>query len=294
MRTSLGVLAACALLGACTSSGGDPSMCHTVQCNPPTCCGASCSSSADCCDETVCSASGRCIPARCVGCGELGCRVDFDACTAECAAPASCGELCGSDADCATGTSCRASVTGELRCYPDACTSCDGLTPLCRIDDACGVSCVAPERCGEECAPGSDCGPSAVCHAFPSGVSRCVPLDFEGACSFCGSLGCSFWPSTCDVTCQDPAQPDAGPPLPGRDAGPPLPGRDAGAPPIGSDDAGAVAPPTPSCAACCAPCTRDEDCCPGSSCGTRGDTGAQVCVPTECTFCAYGCTFQCP
>jgi hypothetical protein len=26
----------------------------------------------------------------------------------------------------------------------------------------------------------------------------------------------------------------------------------------------------------------------------RSDTGAQVCVPTECAFCSYGCTFQCP
>ncbi len=269
-------------------------MCTAVQCNAPTCCGASCASNADCCAETVCSTSGRCIPSRCTGCGELGCVVDFDACTAECAPPASCGELCGSDADCAAGTSCRPSVDGDLRCYPDACTGCGGLTPLCSIDGACGVTCVAPQRCGESCTPGDDCGSSSVCYTFPSGVSYCVPEAFEGACRACSPLGCSFHPTSCEVTCQavdaGTTAPDAGT-TPGRDSGT-TPGRDAGTTP-GLDGGTGPAPGTPACTPCCSPCASDADCCPGSSC--LPDTEGELrCFPSECRYCTYGCNFHCP
>lgn len=294
MRTSATcAIVLSALLAACTTSG-DATMCRDVQCRPPTCCGGSCSSSADCCAETICSTTGRCIPARCAGCGELGCLVDYDACTAECAPPASCGEACGSDADCATGTTCTASVAGDMRCYPDSCGSCGGLTPLCQIAGSCSVTCVAPARCGEACEPGADCGAGAICHTFAStGASYCVPRDFADECSFCGSDGCTFHPSSCDVTCQDPAPVDAGT-SPGRDAGT-SPGRDGGVPPIGADGGGGTTPPTgPSCLACCSPCTADSDCCAGSACLQRADTGERMCFPSECRFCTYGCTYYCP
>jgi hypothetical protein len=193
----------------------------------------------------------------------VGCRVDFALCTAECALPSSCGERCDADADCASGTLCRPSVTGETRCYPATCASCGGLTPLCSVDDDCSVECIPPERCGSPCSVDADCGADAICYAFSVG-GYCVPAAFESACAPCGLRGCVIDTSECTVICDE---------------------ADAGT----DGDAGVPS----SCGACCAPCASDADCCPGTICGRRDGADETQCLPAECASCAYGCSIEC-
>src|SRR5438046_3073876 len=63
-----------------------PIYCHDVVCLPQPCCGALCTMDEQCCPGTICSPSaGRCVPSGCAACGELGCIVDYNTCTAKCA-----------------------------------------------------------------------------------------------------------------------------------------------------------------------------------------------------------------
>ena len=168
-------------------------------CMPPACCGESCDAVRTCCDGTVCSEQGRCVPANCTSCGTLGCLVDYEACTGSCAQPDCCLDPCTTSAHCCAGTICR-ELNGVRQCVPETCADCRGETPSCRVNASCQAECGPPERCGQACSNDGDCGTGLQCYAFSTN-SRCVPLSFEDDCRRCGASGCNFNGRDCDVGC---------------------------------------------------------------------------------------------
>lgn len=189
------------LASACT--GGSPA-CTAVQCNPATCCGATCAADADCCQGTVCSVGGRCIPSSCVACGELGCLVDFTRCEATCVPPDRCGEVCERETDCGGGARCVTLDAGERRCVPetfeDQCARCGAGG--CAFDAAtCAVTCLPPDAgapdagatssactaCCEPCETDADCCAGAYCGESAMGGLFCFPTE----CRTC-TYGCTF------------------------------------------------------------------------------------------------------
>ncbi len=171
----------------------------SAECAPPSCCGESCGAARPCCDGTVCSSDGRCVPQQCTQCGDVGCVVDYDVCSAHCAVPECCLSECTTSAQCCAGTVCR-ERSGVRQCVPRRCDDCTGDMPTCQVDDQCQVACGPPEACGRNCTSDSECGSGLQCYEFSSN-SRCVPDDFEDLCRPCGSAGCNFSARDCSVTC---------------------------------------------------------------------------------------------
>lgn len=172
----------------------------TGACRPPACCGESCGGGRPCCEGTVCSVEGRCVPRVCRSCGNSGCRVDYTTCSAECAQPDCCRQPCTTSASCCAGTVCR-ELGGQRQCVPEACAECGGATPQCRVDDSCRAECAPPAECGRACTTSAECGGGLVCFSFSPDRRRCVLPEFESECSRCGSAGCNFSARDCSVTC---------------------------------------------------------------------------------------------
>lgn len=173
----------------------------TGRCQPPACCGETCSAYRPCCSGTICNL-GRCVPEACNECGQQGCAVNYLTCTAECATPQCCLQSCTTSAQCCLGTVCRQTASGERQCVPRACEECGGMTPTCSVDDQCRVSCAPPPTCGDQCQTSAQCGGGLVCRQFSS-VRRCVPAQFDDECRRCGAAGCGFNSATCEVVCAD-------------------------------------------------------------------------------------------
>ncbi|MCA9566025.1 MAG: hypothetical protein KC561_21155 [Myxococcales bacterium] len=193
---------------ACRSCGGRGCQVNllecTGQCRPPACCGESCSAARPCCDGTVCSSDGRCVPRSCSACGEVGCVVDYETCTGECATPSCCLDTCTTSAQCCAGTTCRDMGEEGRRCVPNTCEQCAATptTPSCSIGENCAATCVPSPSCGEVCTTSAQCGESTICREVGgNGQRRCVPETFNEICGACGARGCSFNPLTCEIQC---------------------------------------------------------------------------------------------
>lgn len=169
------------------------------------CCGLQCTGNEDCCGETSCSQSGRCVPAVCDDCGAVGCLVDYESCEAVCNVPDCCLSVCEPDSlegtECCPGTECSEVGVGDFRCIPTGCDRCSGMHPTCQITVQCQSICIPPPGCGALCETAVDCQPGTHCYAFSSEVSRCVPVPFETICSDCGEQGCQFNANSCEVHC---------------------------------------------------------------------------------------------
>ena len=259
-----------------------PASCSAATCLPPACCGAACKVSADCCAGTLCQNS-RCVPAVCASCGEVGCVVDFTACTGTCARPACCLQTCAMDSDCCAGTRCRTDTQFQKRCTPAACDTCTGFRPICEVSVACAPTCKPPPSCGMKCMTSDDCGLHNQCRAFLNGSRLCVPSVFDATCNQCGQGGCLFHPDQCTIEC---------PPAPGADLG--VPDMTAAAD-LATPALADAAPATDgsTCKSCCAACVSDAECCGGQLCRSDG-TGKSICTPSSCAQCSYGCRFTCP
>lgn len=190
----------------------------TGECAPPVCCGETCGPGRPCCDGTACGSNGRCVPEVCRDCGDRGCMVDYRTCSATCATPECCSDVCVDDDDCCGGTVCRTSTAGGLdrRCVPPECDQCQGMTSICVVDDQCGATCMAPPGCGESCVTSATCGANLVCREFASTGRRCVPEGFDEACEACGRYGCAFTPASCSLTCAPAGATEVIPPRPRR------------------------------------------------------------------------------
>ncbi len=252
------------------SGGGyvDPTQCTKMTCSPPPCCGQPCG--AGCCKGTVCGDSGKCIPESCSYCGDLGCKVDFAACTAECNKPSCCMKDCVDDSQCCSGTKCQPNTAGQKKCFPTACDMCGGMESSCYASADCSIECKPPATCGKECTGDPECGSGSKCNTFESGKKKCVPAAYDAECAACGK-SCTFYGSDCHVEC--PSTSTGG----------------TGATAGSGGSSGGTGGTTGTCANCCQPCATDADCCPGNRCGSK-----KQCVPSECGYCDYGCTFYCP
>lgn len=175
-------------------------------CGPISCCFASCWTDTDCCSGAVCRATSagarQCVPAACSECTAQGlpCEVTDD-CEPVCGTPSCCHALCRSDRDCCMGTACMRTTGNERRCMPAACRDCTGMRPTCQASSECEATCIGPPSCGERCNTNADCGAGALCHQFSRELRLCVPTGFEAACRACGTVGCRFNGTECDVDC---------------------------------------------------------------------------------------------
>lgn len=261
MSTRAVVLAVAVLAAACPAPkpAVNSTECSEASCQRPACCGQLCGADGGCCEGTMCSVAGRCVPRSCANCA-TGCSYELAHCTATCNPPTCCLEACANDGDCCPGTRCGADKSGSKKCFPLACDQCVGLTSLCRTDSQCGVTCTGPARCGMACTLDVECGPGGICRALGDGTSACAPAAIDEACRRCDA-GCRFERSSCVVKCLEV---------------------DGGAKQAG-------------CAACCESCDLDAGigCCAGSVCMARTDGGTR-CAPAHCQTCGGPCDFLCP
>lgn len=176
-----------------------PLLCQ--QSTAPTCCGDACGPDQRCCRGTVCSHSGRCIPRECISCGDRGCDVDWDACTAECGPIRCCRASCSSDSDCCTGAACRPVEAGGLQCIPTDCDGCTERGMSCQVLDDCRVVCGGPICCQDLCNRDHDCCANTSCQTTAAGERRCLPT----SCESCGGMTptCVVSPN-CEATCSPP------------------------------------------------------------------------------------------
>lgn len=258
-RQAWGALVLAAALGACPqTSPTTPGACTDARCEAVACCGDACDGGG-CCAGTVCSQAGRCVPVSCARCPG-GCTYDAKTCSAECTPPVCCLQRCTQDTDCCPGTLCGSASDGGRQCFPSGCDACRGMTPLCRTNSTCGLTCEPPLACGRSCTTSGDCDTLTTCQALADGARRCVPLALGALCRGC-PFGCAFDPDTCRGRC--------------------LPA-----------DGGAAA----FCLSCCEACALDGGltaCCSGHSCQPTADGGGQ-CLPNECNRCGGGCRATCP
>lgn len=204
----------------------------------------------DCCDGAECSPDGVCVPEGCAACGELGCDVDFRACSFECHRPEACLDSCTTDDDCAAGTRCRESREGPRACLPTSCAGCEGFRPICRVGVDCRPDCQPAPECGARCADEGECGALTTCRRFPElDASFCVPGVYDARCAECPGGECSFRADTCELIC------------------------------------GAPMPPAPDCVGCCEPCAADRDCCVGvCEEGACVPSECRACGPRGCEY----------
>ena len=161
----------------------------------PICCGESCSGVRPCCEGTVCSANGRCVPEICGTCGSRGCNVNFLDCSGGCMPPACCGESCDAVRTCCEGTVC----SEQHRCVPETCTTCGQMG--CAVDyETCTGTCARPDCCLTACTTSAQCCAGTICRE-QNGVRRCVP----DSCADCrGDTPSCRVSDTCQAECRPP------------------------------------------------------------------------------------------
>jgi len=280
-------------------------VCADVQCKAPACCGQGCSAASPCCEGTVCTQEGKCVPEACQGC-PAGCKVNFQSCTMECAAPTCCLAPCVTDAECCAGTVC----TQEGKCVPELCKGCGaGCTVNAKT---CTAACSPPACCGAPCETDAQCCAGTSCGDAGGGKRSCLPA----ACAACGGLesACQVDDATCEgrcvapPSCNDTCKADA-------DCGPgavcnQFDGGKKKCVPLGYSAACAAcgahcyfkgetcqvacsqeeltSPDGGACADCCEPCGAKAPCCEGSYCD-EDDKGRKVCLPDSCKSCKARC-----